>query len=157
MSITILSSDDLEKEILKHYNAYTKQTMKQLGTGVTYTSQLTDICNQLFGKHKYRGTFSSDTLPKLTKARPYAIVNVDKSTQPGSHWVACCWLPGGMLVYDSFGRKTSKLMKNIYKKYKTIDTDYDAEQPIKQKNCGSRCIAWLRMCDTYGTNIAKMI
>jgi len=154
--ITIIDNKDIQKHVMKKYNAYTRQTMRQLGNGVTYTSQLTDICNQLFSTN-YRGTFSSDTLPKLSKARPYAIVNVDKSTQPGSHWVACCWLPHGMLVYDSFGRKTSKLMSNVFKKYKTVDTDYDREQKISEKNCGSRCISWLRMCDTYGTDIAKMI
>ena len=156
MSITIIDNGDIEKHIMNKYNTFTRQTMRQLGNGVTYTSQLTDICNQLFST-SYRGTFSSDTLPKLSKARPYAIVNVDTSTQPGSHWVACCFIPGGILVYDSFGRKTKSLMKNIYKKYKTTDTDYDREQKISEKNCGSRCIAWLRMCDIYGTNVAKTI
>lgn len=156
MSIHIITSDGIERAVENEYKQNIKKIVKQLGSGATYTSQLTKYCKKLFGS-KYKGTYSSDKLPTLTSKHPYAIVNVDTSSQPGSHWVGCCYTPRGMLIYDSFGRKTRHLMKNIYKKYTTIDTDYDPEQRDSEKNCGSRCISWLIMCDKYGTDIAKLI
>ena len=95
----------------------------KMGTGITYS---TDLINKL-GKHlfgiKFKGVYSSDdTIPK-----GYVIVNVDKSNQPGSHWLAIC----DNLVYDSFGRKTSKLIPHLtLKNYR--DAEYDAEQTARK-------------------------
>lgn len=156
MTTILIERNEIEKQIEKLYKKYLKQIMKILGNGVTYTTQLNTIGNRLF-RNKYRGTFSSDTLPKLTKTKPYAIVNVDTSKKSGSHWIGCCYTPKGMLIYDSFGRKTSKLMKNIYKKFPTTDTDHDAEQKDSEKNCGSRCVSFLMVCDKIGPDFAKLI
>jgi hypothetical protein len=155
-SLIITDEKEIEKQVTKLYNNYTKQIVSQLGNGVTYTTQLSSMCNHLF-KNKYKGTFSSDTLPKLSKSKPYAIVNVDTSKQPGSHWIACCHTQNRMLIYDSFGRNTKSLMKNVYKKYKTIDSDRDAEQKDSEQNCGSRCISFLMVCDELGPDFARLI
>jgi hypothetical protein len=166
--ILITDEKELEKHVTRLYRNYTKQIVSQLGNGVTYTTQLSSMCNRLF-KNKYKGTFSSDTLPKLSKTKPYAIVNVDTSKQPGSHWVACCHTTSKtgsgdsgraqdrMLIYDSFGRTTKSLMKNVYKKYKTIDSDHDVEQKDSEQNCGSRCIAFLMVCSELGPDFAALI
>jgi hypothetical protein len=161
-SLIITDEKELEKHVTKLYRNYTKQIVSQLGNGVTYTTQLSSMCNHLF-KNKYKGTFSSDTLPKLSKSKPYAIVNVDTSKQPGSHWIACCHTTSKtgsgskMLIYDSFGRKTKSLMSNVFKKYKTIDSDHDVEQKDSEQNCGSRCISFLMVCDELGPDFARLI
>jgi hypothetical protein len=45
----------------------------------------------------------------------------------------------------------------MYKKYKPTDTDYDKNQQINEKDCGPRCIAFLRVFDKYGFEHAKLI
>ena len=127
-----------------------------LGNGGTYTNQLSSVGTGLFG-NKYAGTFSSDTVPKLTKSSPYAISNVDNSKQPGSHWISLCHTPKGILIYDSFGRHTRKLTPLIWKKFKTLDSDRDKEQALKEENCGARCISWLKVCESHGWENAKKI
>lgn len=113
---------------------------------------------KLFGD-QYHGTYSSDELPKLSAKKPYAITNVDNSKQSGSHWVAIFRdkIKKKYLIFDSFGRATKSLIPSAYKKYKPIDTDYDANQLDSQDDCGSRSIAWLMVCDELGWDNAKLI
>ena len=108
-------------------------------------------------KNKYHGTYSSDQLPNLNAKSPYAIVNVDKSTQSGSHWVAVFYHKKKYLIFDSFGRKTKALIPAMYKKWRTVDTDYDANQLEKQNDCGPRSAAFLKICDEFGWDSAKLI
>ena len=128
----------------------------QIGNGVTYTSQLDKMGSHLFGD-KYAGTFSSDTVPRLTAKKPYCITNVDKSNQSGSHWLAIVHTPKGKLIYDSFGRPTRKLTPAIWKKFKTIDADYDAEQRDTAENCGTRSMSFIAVADELGPEYAKLI
>ena len=85
----------------------------------------------------------------------YAIVNVDKKRNSrgklnkGTHWVAIAgYGDSKLMVYDSFGRPTKKLLQHLYKQMKKNrigykDTEYDAEQHWIQQNCGQVSIAWL--------------
>jgi hypothetical protein len=147
-----------EGQALKAYNAALKEFTKQLGNGVTYNMHLNDVGKHLWPK-KFTGVYASDdTIPKSG----YCIVNVDKRHMPGSHWIAICGGDGSSggdgsrsLVYDSFGRKTSKLTPHMLGKFQ--DTDYDAEQKDSEENCGSRCLAWIHVYDTMGRAAAKLI
>ena len=100
---------------------------------------MTKFGKELFGK-KYVGTFASDEIPKM-KNGCYCIVNLDKSYENGSHWIAMVHLSGKDYIYDSFGRTTTMILPDF--KEKTIDADYDPEQSIIETNCGARCIAFL--------------
>ncbi len=131
--------------------------IKNVGHNTTTTN--TDIdgfintCPYLKGKcHK---TSSSDMIPKLTKLKPYIIVNVDKSYESGSHWLAIALHAHCSLVYDSFGRKTEDLIEDVL--LAAQDTDHDAEQDVYESNCGQRCLAFLILFDMYGFDIAKML
>ena len=89
----------------------------------------------------------SDEIPStLSQRRPYAIVNLDNSTEPGSHWIAVSHVgPRKLLVYDSFGARHT-IPSCIMKLYpRSIATDPDAEQGLKETNCGARAMAWLLM------------
>lgn len=131
------------------YRRWLKFAVKHLGDGITTGKQLQAFCSKLF-KKKFVGVFPSDAIPKL-KPGTCAIANVDKTGDPGSHWVA---LTHG-LFYDSFGRKHKSLVAHA--KLKQKDTDLDREQEYKQENCGARCVAFLIVSLVYGDSVAKFI
>ena len=143
----------------KIYNFILKNEIKPLlGFKATYLDQLDTVCNKLFGK-KYRGTFPSDKIPKLNNIKKYCILNLDRSNQAGSHWIALAKDGDKAYLYDSFGRAGNKIIPNLEfsGNGKIIDTDRDAEQGILEENCGSRCVAFLRVFDQYGADVAKLI
>jgi hypothetical protein len=129
-----------------------------LGDQITFLTELDRVCKKLFGK-KYSGTFPSDMIPKLTLEVPYAIINLDKTGSPGSHWVALARGRGGVGVYDSFGRTSRKILPSVYNSNngKILDSDYDSEQHVSEDNCGARCCAWLIFVDRYGLDRALLI
>ena len=138
-------------------DSYNKK-LRKLPRGATYLNELTDIGTTAFG-HYYHGTYPSDHIPKL---KPYqsCILNVDKSNEPGSHWIALARGSGTeCYVYDSFGRRGVSLIPAL--KWKTpgrvIDSDRDAEQEIYEANCGARCLAWLHVFYTKGVKVALSI
>jgi hypothetical protein len=60
--------------------------LNKLPKGCTVQSQLTRICRKRFG-HMYHGTYGADQIPNL-KPNQSAILNLDRSDQAGSHWIA---------------------------------------------------------------------
>ena len=135
---------------------------------VTNTSELQKIGMKLFGS-KFLGVFSQDCLPLSSmKNGRYAIINVDKkrdlrgNLNRGSHWVAISsYGDSKLMVYDSFGRPTKKLLQNLYKKMKKSnigykDTEYDQEQWLVA-HCGQLAVSWLVYFDKYGPEKAKWI
>lgn len=138
-----------------------KALRRDLGNGITDSVQLTKLGKRLFGK-KYKGTFPCDQVGRLTRATPYAIVNLDNSTKGGSHWVAVAKAKkgGGVIVYDSFGRPSKRIFR-IAKVFgagvRVVDTDPDAEQQDKEENCGLRSMSWLYLLDKWGEDVAMLI
>ena len=139
-----------EKQVEKKYNEILSVVSKAIGNQTTYGTTLTKTGKKLFGD-KYVGTFASNEIPKL-KNGDYCIVNLDKSYQSGSHWVAVVCQNNKNYVYDSFGRKTEKILPDFDRPKK--DADYDPEQSVIQYDCGSRCIAWIWFADRYGVQNA---
>lgn len=135
-----------EKIVEFKYNQILNVVCSCVGNSTTYGTDLTKFGKELFGK-KYIGTFASNEIPKLKNGN-YCIVNLDKSYENGSHWIAMVRLSGKDYVYDSFGRKTTEILPDF--KEKTIDADYDAEQSITETNCGARCLAFLFFTSRYG-------
>lgn len=129
-----------EKDCVRHYKNTLKLIERHMGTDTTDEHQLTEICKNLFGK-QYRGTFPVDRLPKLQRGQ-CCILNLDTSDKPGSHWVAV-YKHEHLHIYDSFGRKSTKILPSLTKLKKLVDADYDSEQTINQNNCGQRCISFL--------------
>ena len=80
-----------------------------LGKETTYLNQLEQSGKSLFGK-KFKGCYPSDQIPKLTDIEPYSILNLDKSKQSGSHWIAVCKDGDKTYIYDSFGRTNKKII-----------------------------------------------
>ena len=125
---------------------------------MTYSDHILQLGKKLF-KEKFHGVYPSDQIPELTKEKPYAILNLDKSTESGSHWVAIAKVNNETYIYDSFGRKNQQIIPSLSKSGNgTIeDTDRDAEQKINELNCGNRSVAFLLLLDRFGINYAKLI
>ena len=126
-------------------NSYNKR-LKKLPQETTYLDQLTEIGKANFGS-KYHGTYSSDQIPKL-QPHQCCILNLDKSTESGSHWIALARGSGKQCyVYDSFGRRGVTLIPALKWSVpgRVIDSDRDAKQGVMEVNCGARCIAWLHV------------
>jgi hypothetical protein len=148
-----------EVEVMKVFNSYKQQLIKQLGTQVTDNIQLDRVAYKLLGT-RFKGTYSVDTVP--IKKSGMFIVNTDLSTNPGVHWVSVFSTAKNVYVFDSFGRKTKNLLKplvknaKIYQK-KVIDSDYDVDQKISSFTCGPLSIAWLLCVKELGIKNALKI
>ena len=140
-----------EKTAHKKYNVILKSIINKVGNKTTYLGQLDKVCKKMFGV-KFHGVYPSDRIPKLTDKTPYCILNLDKSHEPGSHWVSLAKIGKHSIIYDSFGRHHTEIIPQL--KYsgngRVLDTDQDVEQHITATNCGARSIAWLKFLDKYG-------
>jgi hypothetical protein len=130
----------------------------KLGFTTTFGRTLNNYMKKIVGS-KFHGVYPSDKIPKLTNNKPYAIINLDTSTGPGSHWVAIAKSGANIIVYDSFGRKSRKILSSVFKSGNGLvkDTDYDAEQSQSELSCGQRSCAWLVMVNSFGSKLALLI
>ena len=153
-----MSKKQREKDANILYKKILKDVEGLIGDKTTYLEQLNGAGKKILGV-KYKGTFPSDKIPKLNDLTPYCVLNLDKSKEPGSHWVALAKYGNDSILYDSFGRDNKQIIPSL--RYsgngRIIDTDKDSEQKIKETNCGARCIAWLKFFDEYGAKNSLLI
>jgi len=144
-------------------NALFKKILKQVvipitGDTTTYLSELERVGNKLLGTN-FKGVFASDRIPRLNELKKYCILNLDKTGEPGSHWVAIAKDGKKTWVYDSFGRSHVKIIKGL--KYsgngRIVEPQRDAEQSIEETNCGALSLAWLVLHDGWGSRYSKWI
>lgn len=141
------------------YNKVLKEVIYPLtGKKTTYLTELNGIGRKILGV-KFKGVFPADKIPKLNDLSPYAILNLDTSKEPGSHWIAIAKIGNDTYVYDSFGRSNIKIIKNLAfsGNGRIIDADRDTEQDLLETDCGARSIAWLVFLDKWGIEYAKLI
>ena len=142
----------MDKTINNIYKDYMKILKEYIGNDTTYNDDLERKGKKIFGS-RFLGVFSSDKLPTNIKSREMYIANLDKSNESGSHWIAVYKKNNKLYVYDSFGRKSKKIIPSIYRKkgasIKIKDTQYDAEQHKKEENCGLRSMVALYMFDHH--------
>ncbi len=140
----------MKKKAESAYNEYLNQIQSKMGKEETVTSQLTQMGKGLFGK-KYIGTFASDQIPHMEDGQ-YAITNLDTSEQSGTHWISLVKDGPSIIVYDSFGRRTSKIIPELIGSGNgiTIATENDKEQTDLESDCGQRCLAALCVHDNFG-------
>lgn len=131
-------------------NNFLESIVRYIGNTTTKASDLLSFGKRLFGD-KFIGVFSADTIPKMSP-NTYAIVNLDNSKEPGSHWIALVKTKNEIIVYDSYGRRTTSILPSLYQTGNgvVIESENDAEQTKKEKNCGARVLAALLIYDQYG-------
>lgn len=145
----------------KLYNKYLKE-IEELHTKHNSTTYLTELLGhgkKLFGV-KFRGVYPSDKIPKLNNLQPYCILNLDKSNETGSHWVALCRNSDGTCIfYDSFGRHHTRIISNLELSGngRIVNSEKDKEQRISETNCGQRCLAFIKLLHMWGPDVARWI
>lgn len=143
----------------KKYNTILRSVKKLVGGRTTYLQQLAKAGTKLFGA-KFHGVYPSDRIPQLTEHTPYCILNLDRSDQSGSHWIAVAKSNNDIIVYDSFGRTHKTIIPALGRGFvggKVIDTDSDCEQNIMATDCGARSLSFLVFFDRYGAKNALLI
>lgn len=85
-----------------------------------------------------------DTLPNKVKTNECAVVNLDSSDKPGTHWVAYAKLGNYCEYFDSFGDLKPPLELINYLKNIPIYYNYKKYQSFYSFNCGHFCIRFLR-------------
>lgn len=137
-----------EEEALTSYARALHRIQSEMGNDITYSFQLNQKGKQLFGG-LFSGVYAYDTIPTLQNNH-CCLFNLDKSNQPGTHWCSLYKSGSTNYVYDSFGRK-------VLKGLGYVNSDLDAEQGVKENNCGQRSLAWLVVVYALGINKAKKI
>jgi len=156
-----------EKKAESLYANIYKDVVSRIGDKTTFASQLDGIGHEML-KVKFKGVFASDNIPRLNDLKPYCILNLDKSGEPGSHWISLAKIPDGKnvngvksrsLIYDSFGRGHKSIICQVSYSGngRIIDSDRDVEQGITETSCGARSMAWLILLDRHGWEIAREI
>ena len=93
----------------------------------------------------FGGVYSSDNVPVIPVHEPTAyVINLDPSTQPGSHWISVITGPGKFIseYYDSYGQepkltRIKKLLGDVY--------IYNNKQiqSILTTVCGQHCLYFI--------------
>lgn len=154
----------MEKQTVAEFNIVKAYLVRrtELKNKVTDDSQLKQVGSKLLGSH-FLGAYSYDKVPwRRVKDKASFIINVDHSSKKGSHWVAVYYENRVCYLYDSFGRKSNKLLKpflTILKKhgYRYKDSDHDQEQANAADTCGQFSLAWLYVVQTRGIQRALTI
>ena len=95
----------------------------------------------------FRGVFMRDTLPSKPREKECGILNLNKFSQRGSHWVAFYKDGGKRIYFDSFGQ----VVPSELQKYLKTDKEFDENQRVIQRNtdivqrenetnCGLLCV-----------------
>lgn len=130
------------------YKKFTRDMKRDLGTEFQWSDALTRVGKKHLGD-KFLGCFARDTI-NYHDMNPgeSALVNTLTSNTRGEHWCAVgCDEKNQIVVYDSFGREGAKLLH--IKAVSVKNTDRDAEQKVKEVDCGPRSLAW---CCVFSQN-----
>jgi len=155
-----MTAQENQKKAHEIYRVVLNKIIEPLiGKDTTFLDQLDGIGHKFFGV-KFKGVYPSDRIPKLNDLSPYCILNLDKSDEPGSHWIALAKHGIDTYIYDSFGREHVNIIPNLRfsgnGKILDVDTS-DREQEIAENNCGQRCLSFLAVFDQWGVDLAKLI
>ena len=107
------------------------------------------------GVNNFRGVFMIDELPIKPWVNESAIVNLNNSSQTGSHWV--CYVKQGNAVqyFDSFGGVPPPPELVDYLGTSRVSYNSLRHQTFNQQNCGQLCVQFL--LDRLWNNTHRLI
>ena len=129
-----------KKQVQHLFNFTLNLIQKDIGIGETDNIQLQKYIDKI-GLSKFLGIYAWDTIPTMINNQS-CIVNLDKSTESGSHWISLYKYKNKIYMYDSFNRKISDFRK--------VDIDKNMYQKNRQTDCGQRSIAFLTLVQIIG-------
>ena len=95
----------------------------------------------------FRGVFMRDTLPDTPHDKECGVVNFNKSSEPGSHWVAYYKDGDERIYFDSFGQVAPTEIQKYLKSEEefrdnkpVIQRNTDIVQKVNTKICGQLCV-----------------
>lgn len=91
----------------------------------------------------FRGVYMRDALPSKPHTNECAIINLDASTGPGTHWVAYVKRGNSIEYYDSFGVAPPTELIQYFGKNSVIIYSYEQQQKLNQVICGHLCLRFL--------------
>lgn len=85
-----------------------------------------------------------DQLPSKSKRNECGIINLDKNTGPGTHWVAYTKFGKNVIYFDSFGNLKPPLefIKYMGNRNKIL-YNHEKYQTFNSVNCGHLCLEFL--------------
>lgn len=84
-----------------------------------------------------------NTMPPQSERNECAIVNLDTSDGPGTHWVAYSKRGNRVLYYDSFGDLEPPRELRRYFAGSSITYNFEPEQTFDTAICGHLCLTFL--------------
>jgi len=140
---------------LSDYKNNLESIESKLGDSVTYDIQLDNEGKRLFYSNWF-GVHPIDKLNFLEDMNPhsFAILNLSKTNEKGSHWIGVHKSNRTFYIYDSFGRQLKDIAPSLinflskkkykYKPVKCEDANIDMNcQKITETNCGQRVLSWM--------------
>ena len=112
----------------------------------------------------FRGVFMKDTLPKTPYKIECGIMNLNKESQEGSHWV--CWYKfhKTRIYFDSFGQHVPyELIRYLKtpKEYKNSELVLERNtlvlQHVNTSECGALCLFVLKLLTSNISSYEKII
>ena len=126
-----------KKQVQNLFNFTLNLIHKDIGKNETDNIQLQKYVDRI-GLSNFLGIYAWDTIPKM-KNNQSCIVNLDKSTESGSHWISLYKYKNKIYMFDSFDRKISYFRK--------VDIDKNMYQKNNQADCGQRSISFLALVE----------
>ena len=113
-----------------------------LGKRTTYASDIDRVGKQHFGQ-RWGGVLARDNMPEPGHMRVY-VVNTDKSTGRGVHWIAAMDVQGKRYFNDSLGMAGASQRRQLERLHPNATwAEFDAEQGTWEKDCGVRSLVAL--------------
>ena len=146
----------------KLYNYVLTQVEDKLTNKTTNNEQIDKFCNKYL-KDDYIGCYPADYKinDNILKYKKYVIYNLSKSNEAGTHWVSVIFDYNNktIIFYDSYGRNNKNIfyhLQKMYKKYKILNSEKDAEQTLLETNCGARSCSFLICHKIVGNEVLKI-
>jgi hypothetical protein len=80
----------------------------------------------------FRGVFMRDQLPKQPNNAETGIINLDKNSGPGTHWVAYVIDPRGIVYFDSYGLAPPKEFLHYVSSMRSIPAIWYSTLPTQK-------------------------
>jgi hypothetical protein len=98
----------------------------------------------LLGVPYFRGVYTRDALPRAPWKNESAIVNLDDTTGPGTHWVCYTKRENRVHYFDGYGNLRPPVeLARYFGPAVNIRYNYAREQPSDTVICGHLCLEFL--------------